>query len=100
MVRMPVNILLTTNKTMNDILTKVDFPTKQGTLYLYKGKYKIIGDEILDGVNIIKTCKCSEGYFSYTSIRAGMFEYHYETPKRNYGPKFFGGEWYEINESE
>ena len=97
-VRMPVNTLLTTIKTMNDILIKVDFPTKQSTLYLYKGKYKIIGDEILDGVNVIRTSKCSEGYFSYTSIRAGMYEYHYETPTKNFGPKFFGGEWYEIIE--
>lgn len=95
---MPVNTLLTTIKTMNDILIKVDFPTKQSTLYLYKGKYKIIGDEILDGVNVIRTSKCSEGYFSYTSIRAGMYEYHYETPTKNFGPKFFGGEWYEIIE--
>ena len=83
---------------MNDILIKVDFPTKQSTLYLYKGKYKIIGDEILDGVNVIRTSKCSEGYFSYTSIRAGMFEYHYENPTKNHKKKFFDGEWYEINE--
>ncbi len=81
---------------MNDILTKVDFPTKPQTLYLYKGKYKVVGDEILDGVNVIRTFKCSEGYFSYTSIRFGGFEYHYETLMNNHKPKFFGGEWYEI----
>ena len=83
---------------MNDILTKVDFPTKPQTLYLYKGRYKVVGDEILDGVNVIRTFKCSEGYFSYTSIRFGGFEYHHETPTKNHVPKFFGGEWYEINE--
>ena len=83
---------------MNDILLKVDFPTKPQTLYLYKGKYKVIGDEILDGVNVIRTYKCSEGYFSYTSIKFGGFEYHNETPTELIGQKFFGGEWYEIIE--
>ena len=85
---------------IDDIFTKVDFPTKQATLYLYKGKYKVSGDEILDGVNVIRTFKCCEGYFSYISIRAGFFEYHYETQTKTHGPKFFGGEWYEINEGE
>jgi hypothetical protein len=58
---------------MNDILIKVDFPNKPKTLYLYKGKYKVVGDEILIGVNVIRTFKCSEGYFSYTSIKFGGF---------------------------
>ena len=35
---------------MNDILLKVDFPVKPKTLYLYKGKYTVNGNEILDGV--------------------------------------------------
>lgn len=82
---------------MNDILTKVDFPVKQGALYLFKGKFKVIGDEIHDGINVIKTVKCSEGYFSYTSIRFGGFEYHSENDGKMIGPKFFGGEWFEIN---
>ena len=80
----------------NDILHKVDFPTKEATLYLYKGKYKVFGDEIRDGVNVIRTFKCSEGYFSFMSIRAGGFEYHSDEEKRLIGPKFFGGEWFEI----
>ena len=83
---------------MNDILIKVNFPTKRKTLYLYKGKYKVIGDEIFEGVNVIKTCKCSEGYFSYTSIKFGGFEYHSEVETEHLKPKFFGREWYEINE--
>lgn len=81
---------------MNDILIKVDFPTKPKTLYLYKGKYKVIGDEILDGVNVVRTYKCSEGYFSYTSIWFGGFEYHSEIEDKQHKPKFFGGEWFEI----
>ncbi len=93
---MSVTSLSHLDKTMNDILLKVDFPTKPQTLYLYKGKYKVVGDEILEGVNVIKTCKCSEGYFSYTSIKFGGFEYHNEIPLKLIGPKFFGGEWYEI----
>ena len=96
----PRCILLILNKTMNDILLKVDFPTKPQTLYLYKGKYKVIGDEILEGVNVIKTCKCSEGYFSYTSIKFGGFEYHNEIPTEFCKQKFFGGEWYEIVEGD
>jgi hypothetical protein len=94
--RMSATSLSHLNKIMNDILLKVDFPVKPQTLYLYKGKYKVVGDKILEGVNVIKTCKCSEGYFSYTSIKFGGFEYHNETPTELIGQKFFGGEWYEI----
>ena len=83
---------------MNDILIKVDFPTKPKTLYLFKGKYKVNGDEILEGLNVIRTFKCSEGYFSYTSIWFGGFEYHYEIEGTNGKPRFFGGEWFEIVE--
>ncbi len=82
----------------NGILCKVDFPSKPKTLYLYKGRYKVVGDEILEGVNVIRTYKCSEGYFSFTSIRFGGFEYHVEVETKNQKPKFFGGEWYEIIE--
>jgi len=82
----------------SDILCKVDFPTKPKTLYLFKGRYKVVGDEILEGVNVIRTYKCSEGYFSFTSIRFGGFEYHVEVENKNQKPKFFGGEWYEICE--
>ena len=101
---MPVRISLVhsshTKTTMNDILLKVDFPVKPKTLYLYKGKYKLIGDEIIEGVNVIRTWKCSEGYFSYTSIKFGGFEYHNEVEDKNHKPKFFGGDWYEIIEGD
>jgi len=40
-----------------------------------------------EGVNVIKTCKCSEGYFSYTSIKFGGFEYHNEIPTKLIGQK-------------
>ena len=100
LVRMPVTLFSQPKEIMNDILTKVDFPTKPSTLYLYKGKYKVIGDEIHDGITVIRTSKCSEGYFSYTSIRFGGFEYHSEkdTKSKMVEKKFFGGEWFEINE--
>ena len=82
----------------NDILQRVDFPTKEGALYLYKGKYKVCSRDIEEGINVIRTFKCSEGYFSYLSIRAGGFEYHSNEEQRLIGPQFFGGEWYLINE--
>jgi hypothetical protein len=82
---------------MNDILIKVVFPVKKGALYLYKGKYKHL-KEILDGLTVIRTVKCSEGYFSYISIRFGGFEYHSETESEHIGRKFFDGEWFEINQ--
>ncbi len=87
-----------TKTIMNDILLKVDFPTKPKTLYLYKGKYKVLRDEFLEGVNVIRTFKCSEGYFSYTSIWHPGFQYHYEIETEKCKPRFFGGEWYEIVE--
>ena len=81
---------------MNDILLKVDFPVKPKSLYLFKGKYTVDGKEILEGVNIIRTFKCSEGYFSYISIWNPGFQYHNEIETENRKPRFFGGEWYEI----
>ena len=83
----------------NDILQPVDFPTKEGALYLYKGKYKVCGREE-EGITVIRTFKCAEGYFSYMSIRAGGFEYHSEKEQRLIGPQFFGGVWFEINEGD
>ena len=88
------------DKIMNDILLKVDFPPKPQTLYLYKGQYKVLKDEFLEGVNVIRTFKCSEGYFSYTSIWHPGFQYHYEIETEKYKPRFFGGEWYEIVEGD
>ena len=85
---------------MNDILLKVDFPIKPKTLYLFKGKYTVMGREILEGINVIRTFKCSEGYFSYTSIWHPGFQYHYEIETEKYKPRFFGGEWYEIVEGD
>jgi hypothetical protein len=51
---------------MNDILTKVDFPTKKGALYLYKGKFKLL-KEIIDGITVIKVVnvKIDKGYFKF-----------------------------------
>jgi len=86
------------NKIMNDILLKVDFPVKPQTLYLYKGQYKVIKDEFLEGVSVIRTYKCSEGYFSYTSIWHPGFQYHYEIETEKCKSRFFGGEWFEIIE--
>ena len=84
----------------NDILTKVDWPTKRGTLYLFKGRFKGLTDVVQDGVNVIKVFTSKEGYLSYTSIKGGGFEYHLdkEDSRRKLGPKFFEGEWFEINE--
>jgi hypothetical protein len=101
MVRMPVTPFSQPKEIMNDILTKVDFPTKKGALYLYKGKYKLIND-ILDGVTVIKTVRINSdnGYFSFISIRFGGFEYHHEIESQNCERVFFGGEWFEINEGD
>lgn len=83
----------------NDILIKVDWPTKKGCLYLFKGKFKGVTDVMQEGVNVIKLFKSKEGYLSYTSIKGGGFEYHRDSEDSNMiGPKFFDGEWYEINE--
>lgn len=99
LVRMPVTLFSQPKELMNDILTKVDFPTKKGALYLYKGKYKLIKD-IYDGVTVIKVInsKIDKGYLSFTSIRFGGFEYHHEIESQHCERLFFGGEWYEINE--
>lgn len=96
---MPVTLFSQPKELMNDILTKVDFPTKKGALYLYKGKYKLIKD-IYDGVTVIKVInsKIDKGYLSFTSIRFGGFEYHHEIESQHCERLFFGGEWYEINE--
>jgi hypothetical protein len=93
-----VSILHTLGIIMNDILLKVDFPVKPQTLYLYKGKYKVLKDEFLEGVSVIRTFKCSEGYFSYTSIWHPGFQYHYEIETEKCKSRFFGGEWFEIIE--
>lgn len=82
----------------DNILIKVDFPTKPGTLYLFKGKYLNCKDDLRDGVNVIRTFKCSEGYFSYMSLRAGGFQYHSDKKEKLIEPMFFDGEWFEINE--
>jgi hypothetical protein len=85
---------------MNDILTKVDFPVKPKTLYLFKGKYTVTGDDRLEGTNVLRTYKCSEGYFSYISIWHPGFQYHYEIETEKCKSRFFGGEWFEINEDK
>ena len=96
---MPVAPFSQPKEIMNDILTKVDFPSKKGVLYLYKGKYKLLKN-VLDGVTVIKVVNVNvdRGYLSFTSIRFGGFEYHYEEESKNCERLFFGGEWFEINE--
>ena len=98
-VRMPVTLFSQPKEIMNDILTKVDFPSKKGVLYLYKGKYKLLKN-VLDGVTVIKVVNVNvdRGYLSFTSIRFGAFEYHHEIESPNRERLFFGGEWFEINE--
>ena len=99
LVRMPVTLFSQPKEIMNDILTKVDFPTKKGALYLYKGKYKLLKN-VLDGVTVIKVVNVNldRGYLSFTSIRFGGFEYHHEVESKNCQRLFLGGEWFEIKE--
>lgn len=80
-------------------LTKVDFPTKNQQLYLFKGKY-LRGDKQEEGVISVTPFKINteRNYMSFTASNAGGgFQYHTDTYKdKLIKPYFLEGEWYEV----